>query len=71
MKNAKSKTLQPFFQAAETADQLLTASEVGAMLKLRRNRVYQIGIPVVQISARSKRWRLSDVQSWISSRVTL
>lgn len=44
---------------------LMTAREVAAMLNVRPQRVYELGIPHVQISPRSKRWHPNAVQTWI------
>lgn len=44
---------------------LMTAREVAAMLNVRPQRVYELGIPHVQISHRSKRWDPNAVLAWI------
>jgi predicted DNA-binding transcriptional regulator AlpA len=49
-------------------DPLLTAEEVAAILGVRPKRVYELGIPSVQLSARSLRYRRDDVVSWIEER---
>lgn len=46
-------------------DRLLTAEQVAGILGVRPKRVYELGIPYVQLSARSKRWRRSVVEQWI------
>jgi hypothetical protein len=47
---------------------LLTASQVAVVLNVRPKRVYELGIPFVRISARSKRFRPSDVERFIEER---
>lgn len=47
---------------------LLTANEVASILGVGRKRVYELGIPVVQLAARTLRWRLVDVTEWIERR---
>ena len=50
------------------SDPLLTAREVAALLGVKPKRVYELPIPFVQLSARSKRWRRSDVEQFVNSR---
>lgn len=47
---------------------LLTAAQVGEMLGVRAKRVYELGIPTVQLSERAVRWSLEDVRAFIQSR---
>lgn len=47
---------------------LMTAREVAAVLNVDPKRVYELGIPHVQISQRSKRWDPNVVQAWIDRR---
>jgi predicted DNA-binding transcriptional regulator AlpA len=57
-------------EASDSAalEQLLTAREVAALLKVRVKRVYELGLPTVRLSSRSIRYRLSDVLKWIDKR---
>lgn len=48
---------------------LMTANEVAKLLNVRSKRVYELGIPRVNISARSCRWRYADVTNWLNQRV--
>jgi hypothetical protein len=45
---------------------LMTAREVAALLNVRPKRVYELGIPHVQISQRAKRWDRNAVLAWIN-----
>ena len=47
---------------------LLTAERVATILGVRPKRVYELGIPAVQLSARAKRWRRSAIEAWLASR---
>jgi predicted DNA-binding transcriptional regulator AlpA len=47
---------------------LLTAEQVAKILGVRPKRVYELGIPAVHLSARSLRWRPSQVAEWIQQR---
>jgi predicted DNA-binding transcriptional regulator AlpA len=49
-------------------ESLLTAEQVAAILGCRVKRVYELGIPAVHLSARSLRWRPSQVAAWIAQR---
>ncbi len=49
-------------------ESLLTAAEVARVLGVRPKRVYELGIPAVKLSARSLRWRPSQVAAWIAGR---
>ena len=49
-------------------EQLLPARQVAALLGLNLKRVYELGIPIIRISARSIRWKVKDVLSWIDER---
>ena len=55
--------------AAAPSEPLLTVKDVARMLNVPFKRVYELGIPAVRLSARSLRWRLSDVQQWIERRI--
>jgi len=57
--------------AALAPEPLLSVKEVARMLNVPFKRVYELGIPAVRLSARSLRWRLSDVQQWIERRIRL
>jgi len=57
-----------FGSHAATAEQLLTATEVSRILGVRPKRVYELGIPFIQLSSRSKRWRRVDLDAWIHER---
>jgi hypothetical protein len=48
--------------------ELMTASEVACLLKVRPKRVYELGIPYVKLSDRSKRWERATVYEWIKAR---
>jgi hypothetical protein len=48
--------------------ELMTASEVAMLLKVRPKRVYELGIPYVKLSDRSKRWERAAVHQWIKDR---
>ncbi len=54
---------------ATAAEPLLTVKDVARILSVPVKRVYELGIPAVRLSARSLRWRLSDVQQWIDRRI--
>ena len=47
---------------------LLTAADVARVLGVRPKRVYELGIPAVKLSARSLRWRPSQLAAWIEGR---
>ncbi len=49
-------------------DHLLTAAQVADILRVSRKRVYDLGIPAVRLSARTLRWRSSELARWISDR---
>ncbi len=49
-------------------EQLLTARQVAALVGVNLKRVYELSIPIIRISARSIRWKLKDVLSWIDER---
>ncbi len=55
--------------AAGSCEPLLTVKEVATILNVPFKRVYELGIPAVRLSARSLRWRSSDVQQWIEGRI--
>ncbi len=55
--------------ADTSSESLLTVKDVARMLKVPFKRVYELGIPAVRLSARSLRWRKSDVQQWIERRI--
>lgn len=54
---------------ATVTEPLLTVKEVARILSVPVKRVYELGIPVVRLSKRSLRWRMSDVQQWIDRRI--
>lgn len=47
---------------------LLTAEQVARILGVRAKRVYELGIPRVQVSTRTLRWSRSAVEAWIAAR---
>lgn len=47
---------------------MLTASQVAGMLGISRKRVYELDIPVVQLSSRTLRWLRQDVLEWRDKR---
>jgi predicted DNA-binding transcriptional regulator AlpA len=49
------------------ADDLLTAEQVAALLKIRPKEVYTLPIPAVRLSARRLRWTRSSLDQFISS----
>lgn len=49
---------------------LLTAKEVGEVLRLRTKAVYGLLMPRVELGSRRHRWRQSDVQAYIDARIT-
>ena len=61
--------LQLSLPSPPAGESLLTAKDVARILSVPIKRVYELGIPAVRISARSLRWRLSDVQHWIEGRI--
>jgi predicted DNA-binding transcriptional regulator AlpA len=63
------RTLQLAGEPAFGGESLLTAKDVARILNVPLKRVYELGIPAVRLSARSLRWRLSDVQHWIEGRI--
>jgi predicted DNA-binding transcriptional regulator AlpA len=60
----------PTPEAPAGLEPLLTAEQVAAILGVRPKRVYELGIPCVHLSARSLRYRRSDVVCWIEGRRT-
>ena len=69
MTNRGDQVLQLGLSPPPTGEALLTAKDVARMLSVPLKRVYELGIPAVRLSARSLRWRLSDVQHWIEGRI--
>ncbi len=53
---------------AYDAEPLLTASDVGTLLKLPAKSVYELPIPRVQLGPRRIRWRPADVRAFIVQR---
>jgi hypothetical protein len=53
---------------ADSGDRLWRARQVGEYLGLAAKRVYQLDIPVVQVSRRTLRWRPDDVYKWAEER---
>ena len=47
---------------------LLTASQVATLLRIARKRVYELDIPVIQLSRRTLRWMVADVLEWRDKR---
>jgi len=52
----------------QVEDELLDAGELAAFLKVRKKRVYELGIPCVRLSAKTIRWARNDVLRWVASR---
>jgi predicted DNA-binding transcriptional regulator AlpA len=48
-------------------DDLLTAEQVAAVLKIRPKEVYTLPVPAVRLSARRLRWTRSSLDQFISS----
>jgi predicted DNA-binding transcriptional regulator AlpA len=48
-------------------DDLLTAEQVAAVLKIRPKEVYTLPLPAVRLSARRLRWSRSSLDQFISS----
>jgi hypothetical protein len=48
--------------------ELMTAREVATLLKVGPKRVYELGIPYVKLSDRTKRWERTTVYEWIKAR---
>jgi predicted DNA-binding transcriptional regulator AlpA len=48
-------------------DDLLTAEQVAAVLKIRPKEVYTLPLPAVRLSARRLRWTRSSLDQFISS----
>jgi predicted DNA-binding transcriptional regulator AlpA len=55
----------PFSSAT---DDLLTATQVAAVLKIRPKEVYTLPLQAVRLSARRLRWTRSSLDQFISSR---
>ncbi len=51
------------------AEPLLTARDVGRVLRMRTKSVYSLAIPRVVIGPRRIRWRPADVTEFIARRV--
>lgn len=49
-------------------DQLLTASEVATILRVRPKEVYDLPLPAVRLSARRLRWTRSTVEQFVANR---
>jgi predicted DNA-binding transcriptional regulator AlpA len=49
------------------ADDLLTAEQVAAVLKIRPKEVYAMPLPAVRLSARRLRWTRSSLDQFIAS----
>ena len=49
------------------ADDLLTAEQVAALLKIRPKEVYTLPIPAVRLSARRLRWPRSSLDQFVST----
>jgi predicted DNA-binding transcriptional regulator AlpA len=50
------------------AEPLLTAGDVGTLLKLPPKSVYELPIPRVRLGPRRIRWRPADVRAFITRR---
>lgn len=48
-------------------DDLLTAEQVAAVLKIRPKEVYTLPLPAVRLSARRLRWTRSSLDQFIST----
>lgn len=49
------------------SDDLLTAAQGAAVLKIRPKEVYTLSLPVVRLSARRLRWTRSSLDQFVSS----
>ncbi len=58
----------PLRDRAPAVEPLLDVHAVATILSVRPKRVYELGLPVVRLSARCLRWRRSDVEAWIANR---
>ena len=68
MPHARKPDLTLALGSGAEPERLLTAADVARILSVRSKRVYELGIPYVRISERAKRWRRSDIDTWINSR---
>lgn len=50
------------------AEPLLTAEDVGRVLRVPAKAVYELPIPRVRISSNRVRWRPGDIRAWIDDR---
>jgi len=48
------------------ADDLLTAEQVAAVLKIRPKEVYTLPLPAVRLSARRLRWTRTTIKQFVS-----
>lgn len=63
-----AETATPGPERVKGLSVLLTAKEVGRVLKVPSRRVYKLGIPVVRVGERTLRWAPEDVRQYITSR---
>ena len=56
-------------RAGSEEERLLTAREVASILSVPLSSVYSLPIPRVQVGPRRIRWRMSDVNAFVSSRL--
>jgi predicted DNA-binding transcriptional regulator AlpA len=71
LRQGSSDPIQPVARLSDELtvfDELLDAREVAALLKVRYKRVYDLGIPTVRVGPRTLRWRVSDIEAWLSAR---
>ena len=52
-------------QTAEAAPELMTAKEVGVLLRIAAKKVYELKLPRVELSPRRVRWLRTDVLAYI------
>jgi hypothetical protein len=50
-----------------TADQILTAAEVAAWLKIKPRQVQRFGIPCVDLGRKTKRYVARDILAWLDA----
>ncbi len=58
----------PRLLSAYDEDELVGADVVGQLLGLSARQVLRLGIPVVDLGPRSKRFRIGDVRQFIAAR---
>lgn len=64
------RTLSLVERRNDSASELLTAKDVARLLNISIKRVYELEIPQVRLSAKTIRWRQSDLVTFIKRRRT-